>query len=74
MNDFIIKKSQVLWYPCTLGLTGKAFLENFIAFNNIKHKVSDGNEEPLDENYVIKRRLKIAHHEFMNDIDNPIGV
>jgi hypothetical protein len=74
MNDFIIKKSQVLWYPCTLGLTGKAFLENFIAFNNIKHKVSDGNEEPLDENYVIKRRLKIAHQEFMNDIDNPIGV
>lgn len=52
MNDFIIKDTQVLWYPCTLGLTGKAFLEDFIAFHNIKPKVSDGNEEPLDSNYT----------------------
>jgi len=49
MNDFIIKKNQVLWYPCTLGLTGKAFLEGFIAFQNLKPKRSDGNDEPLDE-------------------------
>ena len=73
MNDFIIKESQVLWYPCTLGLTGKTFLEDFLAFHNIKIKVSDGNEEPIDENYIRRRKLRQAHHEFMNDIDNPIG-
>lgn len=73
MNDFIIKDSQILWYPCTLGLTGKSFLEDFIAFHNIKAKVSDGNEEPIDDNYIKRRKLKQTHHEFMNDIDNPIG-
>jgi hypothetical protein len=40
MNDFIIKQKEILWFPCTLGLTIRAFRDNEICFNNIEKKRS----------------------------------
>lgn len=73
MNDFIIKKNSLLWFPCTLGLTGKAFNEGFISYNNLVQKKSDGNEDQIDEQFEKTRRLKVSQHEFMKDIDNSLG-
>jgi hypothetical protein len=73
MNDFILKKSQLLWFPCTLGLTGKAFNEGYISYNNLVEKKTDGNEDPIDERFIKTRKLRVAQHEFMKDIDNAMG-
>jgi hypothetical protein len=73
MNDFIIKKSSLLWFPYSLGLTGKAFNEGFISYNNLVEKKTDGNEDPIDEKFINSRKLRVAQHEFMKDIDNAMG-
>ena len=63
----------MLWFPCTLGLTGKAFNEGYISFNNLVEKKTDGNEDPIDDRIMKSRKLRIAQHEFMKDIDNALG-
>ena len=60
MNDFILKKSQLLWFPCSLGLTGKAFNEGYISYNNLVEKKTDGNEGPIDERFIKTRKLRVA--------------
>ena len=73
MNDFIIKARQILWFPCTLGLTSKAFAEGNIAYANLVAKISDGNEDPIDERFIRQRQILNDHSKFMNDIDNSMG-
>ncbi|TNV86032.1 hypothetical protein FGO68_gene9073 [Halteria grandinella] len=73
MNDFIIKQKEILWFPCTLGLTNRAFKEGYICFNNIVQKRSRCPVSPLTDKQLKQKRLRTAQHEFMDDIDNSLG-
>jgi hypothetical protein len=72
--DFIVKPKDLLWFPCRLGLTGKAFLEGQISFNNLVEKKSSCPVEAMTEQYLNKNRLRIPNQgEFSKDIDNSLG-
>lgn len=72
--DFIVKPKDLLWYPCRLGLTGKAFVEGEISFNNLVEKKSSCPVEPLSEAYLSKYRVRIpGPGEFSKEIDNSMG-
>lgn len=73
MNDFVIKSKHILWFPCQLGLTGKAFQEDFLCFNNLVDKKTSGSEGIMTEKYFKEKKLRVAQHEFMRDIDNSLG-
>ena len=73
MNDFVIKSKNVLYFPSTLGLSGRCFQKRHIYFNNLVHKKLEGTEDVIDEDYMRANKLKKAQHKFMNDIDNSLG-
>ena len=73
MNDFVIKTKHVLWFPCTLGLTGRAFQQGQVLYHNIVDKRADGAEDPIDEAFLHDHNVKCIPHEFMKDIDNSLG-
>ncbi len=58
MNDFIIKKNQILWFPFSLGLTGRAFKDQCIAYNNLVEKKADNNADLIDEEFTKSRKLR----------------
>lgn len=73
MNDFIVKPKEVLWFPCSLGLTSRAFNEDYICYNNIKKKRPICPVDPIDERYKKRLRVRCEPTEFLKDIDNSLG-
>jgi hypothetical protein len=74
MNDFIIKANQVIWISSRLGLTGRAFQDGAIAFNNlgVQRAIEESND-PMQASFYKRLNLRVAQHEFMGNIDNIVS-